>query len=200
MSQGEQRQFRRDVVGADLQVCVGRWVLERIPFIFQENADAYSQWRHRMARGLDVDACDIALTGSAAAGFSLSPYKSLKPFDEDSDIDVAIVSPYHFDVAWRYLRGLGSDLYKLTPAEQLSVADHRKRLIYWGTVATDRFLARLPFGARWLSVLSDVSGEFPALGREINARLYRDFSALRAYQTDGLRKLRESILNEGVET
>ena len=194
MPQTQVETFRADVVGSDLSLCVGRWVLERTPFLFDGDSEAYSQWRHRLADGLGVDACDLAVTGSAAAGFSLSPYKALKSFDADSDVDVAVVSPYHFDVAWRRLRGLGSQLYTFTAAEQAAVNDHRTRLIYWGTVATDRILARFPFGPEWLAVLNDMSAEAPADGRDVNVRLYRDFAALRAYQTDGLRKLRDSIL------
>lgn len=186
--------FRQDVLGTDPSLCVGRWVLERLPYIFDADPEGYRAWRHQLAGGLGVDACDVVITGSAAAGFSLSPYKGLKPFDDDSDVDVAVISPYHFDVAWRYLRNLGSLRYTFTKAEQTSVTDHRTRLVFWGTVATDRILARLPFGPQWLAILSHMSAEPPANGRDINVRLYRDFSALRAYQTEGLRKLRESIL------
>jgi len=70
-------------------------------------------------------------------------------------------------------------------------------LIYWGTVATDRLLSRMPFGQEWLSVLSEMTQESPANGKEINVRLYRDYQALRAYQTDGLGKLRQAFLEQG---
>lgn len=186
--------FRADLTGQDPSICVGRWVLERVPHLFGDDWAAYSKWRHRLADGLGVDACDLVVTGSASAGFSLSPYKHLKPYDSDSDIDVAVVSPYHFDMAWRYLRSLGSTLYSLTAREQVAVKDHKGRLVYWGTIATDRLLPRLPFGTEWLAVLNTMSAEPPADTRTINVRLYRDFQAVRAYHTDGLRKLRDSIL------
>jgi hypothetical protein len=179
-------------VSTDLELCVGKWVLERIPFLFSDDAAAYGLWRHRLAAGLGVDPCDLVVTGSASAGFSLSPHKGLKLFDGNSDIDVAVVSPHHFDVAWRCLRGLGATLYSFTPSERSSVESHKRRLVYWGTVATDRLLPRFPFGREWLSVLSEMTGCEPANGRQINVRLYRDFQALRAYQADGFRKLREA--------
>jgi hypothetical protein len=97
-------------------------------------------------------------------------------------------------MAWRYLRSLGSTLYSFTASEQAAVKDHKGRLVYWGTIAADRLLPRLPFGSEWLAVLNTVSAEPPVDTRTINVRLYRDFQAIRAYQTDGLRKLRASVL------
>jgi predicted nucleotidyltransferase len=188
--------FQGELTQADLSACVGRWVLERTPFVFGADADAFRSWRHTLARGLGVDPCDITVTGSAAAGFSLDPNKEFKLFDADSDIDVAVISEYHFDVAWRFLRTMGNERYKLTQVERDWVDEHRTRLIYWGTIATDVLLPHMPFAPEWMPALAVASHDPSVDGREVKVRLYRDYPALRSYQLSGFRRLRDKLLEE----
>ena len=186
--------LREDLDRMPLRMAVGKWVLERTPFIFSNDEDAYLKWRHNFGGLLTIDPCNIVVTGSAASGISLNPYKYFKVFGDNSDVDVAVVSEYYFLISWRFLRRLGAKLLGYTPSERAAVRDHRERLIYWGTVATDRLLPRLPFGKDWLRHITAVAPLAPVDGRELNVRLYRDFEALRAYQEEGLKKLRVKLL------
>ncbi len=78
-------------------------LLESVPAVFSGNSRRWIEWKTRLAKMLEVDAYEIALIGSAAVGFSLNPRKRFAPFSASSDIDVAVVSSHHFDLAWRYL-------------------------------------------------------------------------------------------------
>src|SRR3954466_2890922 len=92
---------------------ITRWFDETTPHLFGASRAAYLQWKSRLAEDLGVSWLDVVLVGSAAAGYSLSPYKKFKQFSSDSDIDVAIMSPYYFDLAWRWMRRLGAERYRL---------------------------------------------------------------------------------------
>ncbi len=107
-----------------------------------------------LPRGIGVDPCAIALTGSSSVGISLNPAKEFKEFHRRSDIDVAVISSYHFEMAWRRLRTLGSEYFRLGPETRRSVDEHRKTYIYYGTIATDQILGLLPFGRAWQAALS----------------------------------------------
>jgi hypothetical protein len=145
---------------------------------------------------LSVDPRAIALTGSACLGVSLNPAKSLKPFDQNSDIDVAIISHYHFETAWRFLRSLGpAQRLGLSPPQHQTLRDHKSRLIYWGTVAADRVLTLLPFGKQWMIALNDMALVDPTSGRDIKARIYRDFEALRAYQLIAIQRAQKDLID-----
>ena len=48
-----------------------------------------------LASMLTVDPRDVLIIGSTAVGISLSPYKNLKLFDNDSYVDVAVLAHYH---------------------------------------------------------------------------------------------------------
>lgn len=170
------------------------WILNRIPFPFTSDVRLYASWRHELAKDLEVDPSALLITGSAAFGVSLNPNKNYRAFDDFSDIDVAVISDYHFTEGWRTLRNLGPMLHAQPPRTKEAVRDHVSRLIYWGTIATDRILPLLPYGRRWQDALSNASLRKPTEGRSINVRVYRDFDSLRAYQVNNLNNLKNALL------
>lgn len=166
-------------------------LFDRIPALFSGDRTLFIQWKRTLAEKLEVDPACVTIVGSAATGTSLHPSKNFKPFDDDSDVDVAIVSPYHFTVGWRYLRMNGARRLRVDARTRIAWDDHVHRYIYWGTLATDRLLGVLPFGLQWLSAKSDMSLMQPTLGRSINLRIYADYDSLRAYHVQGVRSLRD---------
>lgn len=173
---------------------VSRFILERTPFIFQNNHYEFLDWRATIAEKLLVDGCAVIITGSAGVGISLNPTKNFKAFDDTSDVDVAVVSMYHFEEAWRRLRNLRSGALRLTSIERRAIQMHREHYIYWGTIATDKILPVLPFGHAWQQSLSEMARITPTHQRTINVRVYRDFESLRGYQAHNVANLREQLL------
>lgn len=172
---------------------VAEHVLERVPFIFGDDWKRYRWWRRELGVRLGIDPREITLTGSACVGFSLSPGKLLKPFNEASDVDVAIVSDWHFSEAWHRLRSIDPVMEQLSPTQAAALAAHQTRFVYWGCIATDRVLSLLPFAAQWLGGLTYMSGVAPTEGRKINARIYKDFRALAGYQARSVMALRAEL-------
>ncbi len=191
--------FISELLSKPPELLASTWILDRIPLIFEENREEYAAWRHIFAIGLGVDASSIVIIGSCSFGVSLNPYKNYKFFDHKSDIDVAVVSEYHFTSAWRALRNLGSEIHRLSPSAKQSVEDHVKKYIYWGTIATDRILHILPFANEWRIAIDTMQNTLPTQGRIVRARIYRDFDSLRAYQVENLKKLRLNEIEKGVE-
>lgn len=188
--------LKEDIVKEKASLVVSKWVFERIPFLFNNDLEKYIIWKEKLSSLIGVDSKAITLSGSAAVGISLNPDKNFKEFDSLSDIDVSIISNHYFDVSWHCLRNMGTKIYKLTTREKIAVEDHTKRLIYWGTIATDKIIQILPFGAEWLSAIDEMKKLDPTLDREINFRIYKDFESLRAYQKGSINKLRDLLLNE----
>ncbi|WP_181802347.1 hypothetical protein [Streptomyces shenzhenensis] len=176
---------------------VNHHILDRVPDIFVDRVQ-YVEWKGELARGLDVDPYSLLVVGSSCVGVSLSPKKLFNRFHRGSDIDVAIVSSYHFDIAWRWLRSLG-------PAQNMVMTDferdmfkwHRNNLIFDGTIATEQLLSHLPFGAKWTSALGKARTRNPTRGHEVKARIYRDFESLRSYHEKNIRKLKIELSTSG---
>jgi hypothetical protein len=187
--------LREAILRSPAEVVVAEYVLERVPFIFGNDWASYRKWRRELGGRLGIDPREISLTGSACVGFSLSPEKPLKQFEPDSDIDVAIVSDWHFSEAWHALRRIDPIIEPLSPAQRYALTEHQKRYVYWGCIATDRILPLLPFAVQWLTGLAQMSNIAPTEGRKINARIYKDFRALTSYQARGITALRDEILS-----
>lgn len=187
--------FKKELLEEPISFLVSKWVIDRIPFVFDGNREEYILWKETLARKLEIDGKAIIFTGSSGCGFSLNPSKNYKDFDVKSDIDIALISQHHFDIAWHCLRNLKSKRLGLTGRQKSSVQDHVSRLIYWGTIGTDKILEILPFGKPWVIALEDMKKIKPLEGRDINIRIYKDFEALRAYQNNGFEILRNELLN-----
>ncbi len=173
-------------------------ILDRVPAIF-ESRSQYASWRGVIGRGLDVDPLCLVVVGSTAVGVSLSPEKEklFKPFHDESDVDLAVISPRFFDEAWRSLRSLGPlDILRTKSREAADLFDwHRRGLVFDGTIATERVLPYLPFGADWSAVLGRAAQLAPTQDRDVNARIYRDFDSLREYHRANVDKLRSALLS-----
>ncbi len=190
--------FIAEMVESHPSLFVSKWILERTPFIFGSDGQvAYISWRKNLADRLGVDPCAILLAGTSGVGVSLNPDKNFRLFDggkKPSDIDVAIISAHHFEIAWRHLRNMGSERYRLGAEARMSFDEHKSRLIYDGTIATDRILQFLPFGREWAFALSAMAAVDPTAGRDIKARIYRDFDFLRGYHVRNVKFLRNRII------
>jgi hypothetical protein len=178
----------------DLDLLVSLSLIDGLPAVFEGDPRRFSEWKRDLAAGLAVDPHGLLLVGSAALGVSLNPNKAFKAFDARSDIDVAVVSPPHFEEAWWYLRTLGPALLTLTPPAKTAVKAHRERYVFSGTIATEHILPMLPFGRQWLAAASAASAQSPIDGRPVHFRLYRDPAALRLYQREGFIAARNQLL------
>ena len=169
------------------------YVFDSVPHVFAGDRDAYVGWKRALGTAIDVDPACLTIVGSAAVGCSLNPVHNLKSFDSASDVDVAVISNYHFTVAWRYLRMNGTRRLKVDMRTRIAWDEHVNKYIYWGTIATDKLLGVLPFGLEWLKATGGMALIEPTKGRDVNLRIYADYEALRAYQLMSVRNVRESL-------
>ena len=188
--------FKAEITNSDISFMTSKWIVEKVPFIFSNNFEKYIKWKEVLARKIGVDSKAIVLTGSSSVGFSLNPEKNLRPFSDQSDIDIAIISQHYFDMSWHFLRNVGTKRYSYTKKENDAIDDHRLRLIYWGTIATDKIIQILPFGKNWMSALNEMALLEPTKDRVINIRIYKDFEALRAYHLNNLKTIKDNLISK----
>lgn len=177
-------------------------ILDRVPALFSDR-EQYAAWRSAIGRGLNVDPLCLVVVGSTGVGISLSPKKEkfLKPFHQGSDVDLAVISSWHFEEAWRLLRSLGPvDRLRTQSKDKADFLKmHRGHLVFDGAIATDMWLPHLPFGPQWASTLGRAATMNPTKDREVKARLYRDFDSLRDYQRSNVERRKADLLESTVK-
>lgn len=78
--------FRRYILHSDCQMI--------------ESSQSYAL-KSKICDKLNVGFDNVIIVGSCKLGFSIKPTKRFVPFGDESDIDVAIVSPTLFENVWR---------------------------------------------------------------------------------------------------
>jgi hypothetical protein len=171
-------------------------LLSNRPWIFNDES-AYHTWRSLVAKELKVPAENVWIVGSAALGYSLSPYKPGRPFQigggtqsVSSDIDIAFVDTELFTDAWNII-------VQFDRTRALSSAeDTRTRIrtdVYWGLVSQHSLPTNTGPARRVLTAVGIAGRTRPLRGHQIRCRVYRRLEDLRAYHIDSLRKLRLEI-------
>lgn len=174
---------------------VSKWIVEKIPVIFNGDYETFIKTKLSIANKLGVDSCSIIFVGSSCTGFSLNPEKGFKVFDEESDIDIAVISHYYFNIAWHWMRM--QDVALLNTSAKKGIRQHRNYYIFDGTIATDFFLPYLPFGEQWTKVIKDLEYIPLFKGREIHFRLYQDHKSLIDYHRFNVKRNLPKLL--GIE-
>ena len=75
------RLFKADFKQHPHEFLTSKWVLEKIPYIFNNDSEAYIKTKLKLASMIHVDSCSIIFVGSASTGFSLSPMKNFRKFN-----------------------------------------------------------------------------------------------------------------------
>jgi hypothetical protein len=68
------------------------FLLEGTPYVFKASPMKYVIFREQVAERFSIGSQDVCIVGSAKLGFSPSPVKFGKKFQEESDVDVVVIS------------------------------------------------------------------------------------------------------------
>lgn len=185
-------EFLNELVSTDPATFVLDSILKMTPALFQDEAE-HASWIGTLSGFLGIARDSLHLVGSARTGVSLNPNKQFRAFDERSDVDIAVISEHHFEEGWQHLRDWGARRLNLPREARWSYDNHKKRHVFWETIATDELIQFLPFGKRWLIAFADMAREGPSDGRVVKARIYRNLDALITYQIKGITRARVAL-------
>ena len=77
--------------------------------------------------------------------------------------------------------------------------DHRKRLIYWGTIATDKILPLLSYGVEWEKIMKTTPMPNQLQDHDMNFRIYKDAASIRNYITLSIEKSKLALMEEKIK-
>lgn len=147
--------------------------------------------RRFFADKLDVDMAGVCFVGSAKTGFSLSPHKNFRGFDnEKSDIDLVIVSERLFNLFWKLLleaRYFSSSWIGPEHSENIFrqfISLEPRRCINYG-----------PEFRKWIDSFGEIQREFFVefqISQPIKYRIYKSWKAVEMYHSHGIQKLMDA--------
>lgn len=132
---------------------------------------------------------NIIMVGSGKIGYSLSPQKNFKEFDDDSDIDIAVISSKLFEFIWEKLR----DEYSIKYIHNYNTIASS---IYRGFINEKNFISIDEVRPIWNDKINNANKEIQnklSIYNSINYRIYRSWEDLESYHINGLRKLKDGI-------
>lgn len=127
---------------------------------------------------LQVDFNDVLLVGSGKMGFSIKPTRRYGQFNDDSDLDLAIVSPFLFQKVWKE-----AFLYKKSGAYWTQSASFFQFLSE-GWVRPDMLPSSkyFEFTGKWWDFFNELTKSTKYGPYKIRAGLYQSWFFLEEYQ------------------
>lgn len=176
-------------------------VIHGTPFVFVGRDDDFYSFRKKVADQFQVPFHEIYIVGSAKLGFS--PRKG-KPFDLDSDIDVAVVSESLFDVIMENIRNYQMGLRKAkrkVSERELSLYHQFLEYVALGWIRPDKLPLLFQIGelkTRWFEFFESISYGHSEVGNyKVAAGVFKSYHHLEMYLLSGMKELKTSKILKG---
>lgn len=171
--------------------------LHGTPAVFAGREDDYYDFRKRIAEKFDINFHEVFITGSAKLGFS--PHKR-KPFDYDSDIDVAIISAALYDRVMSSIHNYQMELRENRKAVSFDELRGYHRFLEYGAIGWMR-PDLLPTSFRvnqlkreWFDFFDSISNGKSKVGNyKVTAGAFKSYFHLEQYTLSGLSSLRTKL-------
>jgi hypothetical protein len=187
--------FKEKLLTEEILQVYNQYILDSDVWFFSQTTPQgghyarYDEFKTYLSTKLEVHRNDIAIVGSAKLGFSLSPTKAYRAFQETSDIDIVIVSSEIFRKSWDAFLELQSKYY---------LKDYRfiTSNIFRRFVSLKDPDTRNPFFDTWARKVEPCKKDLQLLfniPNEINYRIYESWSSAKMYHCKGLEELRTAL-------
>lgn len=159
----------------------------------EELLEKMDSFKQIISENFGVSFHSAQMVGSAKLGVSLSPKKAFRKFiidssdENESDIDIAIVSKKLFDEVWEQLRSIRNK----------TIIPHYKAIaasIFRGYINDKDFKDVDLIRKEWNEKISKANIQLQdklSIMHPISYRIYRSWEDLEDYQLDGIRQLQE---------
>ena len=193
-TQDEKVQEFKDAISDEnnsLEKIIDKYLLFGTPYIFRDDENKFYDLKNEIAGFLKVSQTNIFVVGSAKLGFSIAPEKRYKHFNEDSDIDIAIIDGATFLRYWKILYKYNATCRAWSNDEAKT---YRKFLEYFfkGWLRPDKFPMTMNERKEWFDFFTSLRKKFKF---KIAAGIYYDIDVFSGYNRENLNSIREVIKN-----
>ena len=164
------------------------------PYIYQENEELYYSLKKSISEQFDVNPLEIVMVGSSKLGFSISPKddKLWKPYNDDSDIDIVIISEILFNQLWKNLLSYNINLMSRTENEDKNYKKFNE-YFFKGWIRPDLLPCNYNIRKKWWEYIDSISYKDISIGRKVRIANYKDFHYFESYHIQNIRNLKLKI-------
>lgn len=156
-----------------------------------ESINKYDDFKKDVAKLLNVHKHNVHIFGSGKLGFSLNPEKNLKDFDNQSDIDIAIVSEVEYKIFRdAYFEGFYNEQFNYQKHKKVTSAIFRRFIIFEGF--TEKNDAYIEWIEKTGSFQSIIQMEYE-IENDINYRIFKSWDAVRCYYEKSIKTCKEKL-------
>lgn len=180
--QSRVQEFRQAlVIENDNRAIVERFLFHGQCYAISEDSHFTIKQRIAQEFGIDVST-DLFVVGSAKLGFSISPSQRWKHFDDESDVDVAIISHELYQTVWHEVYDYSNSGADWPNKERF------QKYLFRGWIRPD-YLPTGPtfqFVEQWWEFFRALKAEEIAGPYKIAGALYHDIEFLRKYHANAV--------------
>lgn len=186
--------FKQDLLDnkSDIDI-VRKFLCFGIPHVFEGKDFEYFELKDIIAKHFGIHPNEVLIVGSGKLGFSIAPQKLWKPFDINSDIDIAIISPKIFEKYWTILRDIDIDTL---PRNVKQDEDYQEFLLYLfkGWLRPDKFNSKHKISNEWFKFFKSLKSIVSEnKEHDVNAGIYKNFDAFEYYHCKNINRLKNII-------
>lgn len=171
------RRFKADLPALLAPAIVQRYITQGECFALDERQ--HIAVKTEVAQHFQIHPNEVVVVGSGKMGFSIAPDKRYRPFRDESDLDLAVVSATLFDDIWRRAYD-----YRMEEGATWQNGRRFADYLFRGWIRPDMLPAngRLPAREQWFEFFRTLSGG-ESYGRyQVRGGLYRTWYFLERYQ------------------
>ena len=147
------------------------------------SSDQYFELKQDVSEKFRTHSSQVILVGSAKLGFSIAPEKRFRPFGDDSDLDVAIISDVLFDSLW-------AEAFEFwTYRRHWASQDAFQNYLFRGWLRPD-CLPSEESKNQWFEFFRELTGSEKYGRYKISAGVYKSWRFFESYQQIAVAKLR----------
>ena len=153
--------------------------------------ELYFELKSEVSHQFDVHPSEVIMVGSGKLGFSIAPTKRFQHFNDESDLDVAIISAELFDSVWK-------DVFDLMAGGEFlwHRAREFKDYLFRGWIRPDKLPPANIFRFRqeWWNFFQRLENQGVYGNYKLRAGIYKSWNHLESYQVESIRKCRDNLL------
>jgi len=191
-------EVKKDLSTKTVSEIYNKYLLGQDVWLFREYlktpnpSKTYDDFKFYISNSLKIHFNNIAITGSAKTGISFSPKKKLRLFNEESDLDIILVSESHYKLFW----GAYLDMYY----KQIPFPEYQSvyTSLFKGFISLKNPTEKHKNIKEWIKTVNPFIKDlqlFFGIDRDINYRIYNSWESVEKYHYFGIKQLKNYIQN-----